>query len=474
MAPLPTTPNRDPLLSDSKPRSQLGKFFRCWDECAGSRHGFGLLWGAVFNLSTATLGAGSLALPHAFQQMGLVLAVTFCILTAMASHLANMLLADCLEATGVASFEDLAEVAFGRWNRRAIGASVFVISFGSAVAYTIALGDILQPFIDVFAATHSMPWLTRDLCLSAFWVVIMLPLSLVKDVSQLRFTSLFAVLALIYLAIAMGVHFGIDASIMPSKTIGEVRLIEFGHYSMGTASSISLIIFSFDGQMNVPSIYSELRTPYKTRVMTAVSSRAMAICALCYIAIGFVGYANFPHSSQGDLLNNYCLHTPSLTSYSAHMPSIMTSAALAIALQLLMAYPVNLYPGRDTLDLAFFSQCGRRHKQLRHVGLTFFMAAPSLALALVLPDISVVFGVLGGTANVYLCFVMPALIAWRLRHRTVLLRSRCGRASCLLLAGAGAAFGILSTAATVLDLLDGVPDSGGACDVNQTLALARL
>ena len=73
----------------------------------------------------------------------------------------------------------------------------------------------------------------------------------------------------------------------------------------------------------------------------------------------------------------------------------MAPAAAAMAFQLLMAYPLNLYPGRDTLQEAFFSTWGDHRRLTRHVGLTFAIAAPSLAIALILPDISVVFSLMG-------------------------------------------------------------------------------
>ena len=282
----------------------------------------GSIWGSVFNLCTATLGAGCLSLPHAFQQMGVIPAVALCILTGMASHWAIILLADALEATGCTSYEEVAVHAFGKRNGQLVGAAVFLIVFGSAVAYTIALGDIIEPFVAHVSEHAGAPWLTRELCLTVVWAVLMVPLSLVDKVSQLQFTSLFAVLALAYLAIAMSVHFAIDASIAPEQTVGKVHLVEF---DTGTASALALVLFAYTCQMNVPSICFELNDR-SARTMSAVSSRAMAICAAIYIAIGFVGYADFPTSTQGDLLKNYCLITPSLTSFSSAQRNFMVRA----------------------------------------------------------------------------------------------------------------------------------------------------
>ena len=104
----------------------------------------GSLWGSVFNLCSATLGAGCLALPHSLKQMGTVPALALCALTAWASHLSIVLLAECLHACSVRTYEELAVLAFGKNASRIISGSIFLIVFGSAVAYTIAVGDIVN------------------------------------------------------------------------------------------------------------------------------------------------------------------------------------------------------------------------------------------------------------------------------------------------------------------------------------------
>ena len=87
-----------------------------------------------------TLGAGCLALPHSLKQMGTVPALALCALTAWASHLSIVLLAECLHACSVRTYEELAVLAFGKNASRVISGSIFLIVFGSAVAYTIAVG----------------------------------------------------------------------------------------------------------------------------------------------------------------------------------------------------------------------------------------------------------------------------------------------------------------------------------------------
>ena len=113
------------------------------------RHiGKGSLWGTVFNLCAATLGAGALSLPHAISAMGLIPGLVLLAITAFATHYSIILLVACLAATHARSFEDLSEMVFGRLTMHLVEGSIIVFCFGTCVAYTVAVGDILEPFLD--------------------------------------------------------------------------------------------------------------------------------------------------------------------------------------------------------------------------------------------------------------------------------------------------------------------------------------
>ena len=63
---------------------------------------------------------------------------------------------------------------------------------------------------------------------------------------------------------------------------------------------------------------------------------------------------------------------------------------------------------------------------------------------------------------------MPALIAWKLRDRTDLGRSSCGRACCLILVVGGTVVGLLSTITTIIGLTQGATPKVDACNANMT------
>lgn len=114
-----------------------------------SRHfSHGSLWGTVFNLCAATLGAGALSLPHAVSAMGLIPGLVLLMITALATQFSIVLLVACLSVTNARSFEDLSVMLFGKVTGHLVEASIIVFCFGTCVAYTVAVGDILNPFLN--------------------------------------------------------------------------------------------------------------------------------------------------------------------------------------------------------------------------------------------------------------------------------------------------------------------------------------
>ena len=95
-------------------------------------------------------------------------------------------------------------------------------------------------------------------------------------------------------------------------------------------------------------------------------------------------------------MRNYCLSDPAASAHVHTPPRVMLPAFGAIMVTVLVAYPINVFPTRLALDALCFGRLGERHRQARHVGLTLAITAAALLTALVVPDISVVFSLMGG------------------------------------------------------------------------------
>lgn len=82
----------------------------------------------------------------------------------------------------------------------------------------------------------------------------------------------------------------------------------------------------------------------------------------------------------------------------------------------------------------------------QHTVLTLLLAGLALGLALVVPNISVVFGLLGGTTSSLLGFVVPGLLT---------LKQDRNRTSAWVLVIFGSLIGVLTTGATIHSMIHG-------------------
>jgi len=130
--------------------------------------------------------------------------------------------------------------------------------------------------------------------------------------------------------------------------------------------------------------------------------------------------------------------------------AIEISVKLSYAFSLIGTFPLIQIALRQSLfDLRGWGDAGSKPRHFYAV--TTVLLAVEYVLALVVPDISTAFSVLGSTVSVFIGFVVPALVAIRGTHvpRDVLM----GR----LLLIAGLALGAVSLVATVIGII--TPDT---------------
>ena len=178
--------------------------------------------------------------------------------------------------------------------------------------------------------------------------------------------------------------------------------------------------FAFVCHTTVLPVYNELSFATRPR-MQQVANSAIGACFLVYAVASIAAYLNFVGGTAPDILHSYDAWHPA--SYSCAM---RTSLALTFALTVpLLAFPVrrNLCELRASLGAQLgdgAAACTSAELPLvSHLLLTGAIIAVVLALALVCPGITVVFGVVGATSSVALVFVLPAAFFLRICHGTV-------------------------------------------------------
>ncbi|WVQ80408.1 hypothetical protein IAT38_002513 [Cryptococcus sp. DSM 104549] len=310
-----------------------------------NKDGHASITSSVTNLSNTILGAGALAFPSAFAAMGMLPGVISCAFSGASAMFGLYLLSRCASVVGTrpgeegrkASFNEIARLTFGKgWATRAFDLAIAIKCFGVSVSYLVICKTLLPQVCNTIAKLLGHPLADHSILLASHfwlivWMVIITPLSFMRTLDSLRFTSQIALATVVYLLlVVVGWYFVKGAS--PDK--GEVVLVRFGK---NTLSSFPVQIFAYTCSQNLFPIYNELKGRTQ-RKMNVVIGTSIGSAIGVYEVIGVIGYLTFGSKVGSNVIAMY----PATTLFVA-------IGRLGIVILVGLSYPLQLLPCRASL-----------------------------------------------------------------------------------------------------------------------------
>ncbi|XP_069571039.1 probable sodium-coupled neutral amino acid transporter 6 [Brachyistius frenatus] len=368
---------------------------------------------SVFNLMNAIMGSGILGLAYAMASTGIV---GFCILLVLVSSLAaysiHLLLKLC-DQTGINSYEELGGKALQKPGKVLVGIAILIQNIGAMSSYLFILKSELPAAINSLLSPDSTgnAWYEDGrLLLILVTLCIVLPLSMLPKISFLGYTSSLAFLFMLYFAVVVVVKKWSIPCPLPHNVTTRSAALQISNssdsectpklfvISSTSAYAIPTMAFSFLCHTAVLPIYCELDRPTKAR-MQNVSNVGISLSFLLYLISALFGYLTFYAHVDSELL----------LGYDAYMPRdiMVMTVRLAILLAVLLTVPLIHFPARKAVILLLWG--GRAFSWLIHITATLTILSVVLLLAIFVPDIRNVFGVVGATTSSCLLFVFPGI-----------------------------------------------------------------
>lgn len=352
----------------------------------------GLLSG-MFNLASVTLGAGIMSIPASFNTSGLVMGVIYLVVITALTVFSITLLSKVINKTGIYSFEGLAATLFGRGGDIVVAVLMWLLCFGGAVGYVIAVGNVFQPIFDHPSVPKYLQEAPGRRCImSGVWLLFMLPLVLPKRINSLRYASAAGVLFIVMFVICIVWHsgeYGLRNGIR--KDLVMVRTGNDG------VSGLSNLLFSYLCQVNVGKIALE-NTNKSTWMLTLQALLSCVMCGTLYFLAGFFGYAEFGPALTGNIISEY----------SPYESPVFFVVFIGIIIKLCAAFSLNMLACRTALfNVVHWDVATMPYWKHTIVSVSFAVGA--LILGLFVPDINVVFGLVGSFCGGFIGFVFPAL-----------------------------------------------------------------
>ncbi|XP_008282175.1 putative sodium-coupled neutral amino acid transporter 6 [Stegastes partitus] len=368
---------------------------------------------SVFNLMNAIMGSGILGLAYAMASTGIV---GFCILLLLVSSLAaysiHLLLKLC-DQTGINSYEDLGGKALQKPGKVLVGIAILIQNIGAMSSYLFILKSELPAAISSLLSPGSAgnAWYEDGrLLLVLVTLCVVLPLAMLPRIGFLGYTSSLAFFFMLYFAVVIVVKKWSVPCPLPHNVTTFSSAFQVSNssdsecspklfiISSKSAYAIPTMAFSFLCHTAVLPIYCELDRPTKAR-MQKVSNISISLSFLVYLVSALFGYLTFYAHVDSELLLGYDQYLP--------RDIMVMTVRLAILLSVLLTVPLIHFPARKAAMLLLFG--GRPFSWIVHIATTLTILGVVLILAIFVPDIRQVFGVVGSTTSSCLLFVFPGI-----------------------------------------------------------------
>ena len=323
----------------------------------------------TINLLNTIIGAGILAMPYGLSTNGLLFGCILIICSSFTSSFGLYLQNKVAKYTGQrgsVSYFSLAQLTYPQFSI-VFDSAISIKCFGVGVSYLVVIGDLMPKIVETIAgndaAAGAHPILMhRNFWISLFMAFIVAPLSYLKKLNSLKYTSFVALFSVGYLIrlviekyIALLIHKqsggsgGENGAHLFSRLIipvpaGSKNVDWIGPKSWSlTLSSFPMFVFAYTCHQNMFAIINELKPDAKdgsqTRQSNLIIRNAISTALVSYLVVGILGYLTFGNDVNANIISMY--PRESISSLVGR---------LCIVIMVSLSFPLQCHPCRGSIN----------------------------------------------------------------------------------------------------------------------------
>ncbi|KAL9601604.1 MAG: hypothetical protein Q9219_002438 [cf. Caloplaca sp. 3 TL-2023] len=382
---------------------------------------------SVINLVNTIVGAGVLAMPLALSRMGMLLGVIVIIWAGVTAGFGLYLQTRCARylERGSSSFFALSQMTYPS-AAVLFDAAIAIKCFGVGVSYLIIIGDLMPGVVRGFSENAAGVGFLVD---RHFWVtgfmLIVIPLSFLRRLDSLKYTSVIALISIGYLVILVVAHF-VKGDTTANR--GVLRVVKW-ESAVATLSSFPVMVFAYTCHQNMFSILNEIGNNSHFRT-TGVVFASIGVAGLIYILVAITGYLSFGNAVAGNIVSMYA---PSISA---------TIGKAAIVVLVMFSYPLQVHPCRASVDAVLRWRPMRRSESpqsspsrfaslipsskpgvpirgdgmgdTRFAAITTAVIVLSYIVAMTVSSLEKVLAYVGSTGSTSISFILPGLFYYKI------------------------------------------------------------
>uniref|UniRef100_A0A3P9PJS3 Sodium-coupled neutral amino acid symporter 2 n=1 Tax=Poecilia reticulata TaxID=8081 RepID=A0A3P9PJS3_POERE len=355
---------------------------------------------SIFNLSIAIMGSGILGLSFAMANTGIALFVILLVSVAIFSLYSVHLLLKTANEAGALVYESLGYKAFGIPGKLAASCSITMQNIGAMSTYLYIIKYELPVVVQFFTgASHGEWYINGDYLVILVSVIVILPLSLLRNLGYLGYTSGLSLLCMVIFLIVVimkkfqtpcplpnpgneTMHmFNITPHSDNTTTDDDTCKPKYFVFNSQTVYAVPILTFAFMCHPTILPMYEELKDRSR-RKMQNVANVSFLAMFIMYLLAALFGYLTFNIHVGPELLHTYSRY------YKDDI--LLLVVRLAVLAAVTLTVPVVLFPIHTSVGHLLFP--GKDFSWIRHIIITLILLAGTSILVIFVPSIRDIFG----------------------------------------------------------------------------------
>jgi amino acid permease len=384
----------------------------------------GSIRGSIFNLAILSLGSGCLALPKKFGQMSIVVALIDIFLAGLAAYWTLSIMIISSEKHQIYNYSKLVKTLYGRWLSLLLDFTMLIYIFGVMILYQVILYKLLGGVVNEFGGYgyesldkffNKSFWSRYEFkfpIMFAIALLIVMPLCLLKNISKMRFNSIFGIFSLFLLIVIIIVEtpwYFSDYLNNIYKESDKSTHLNIWDVSQGFTDNLyffkgtATLFYAYSCHIGAFPVYSELKNKVLRRIQK-VFARSVILDGTFYAIVGLTGYLTNPINTPDLIIERYKLFKTDI---------IMTLGWIFFIFTLIMKIPANYNSFRITLiSMLGYEDSGISNKLYDSIyNRNFLITFPTLTLsclvAVLYSNISDYISLMGSFCAVIISFLLP-------------------------------------------------------------------
>ena len=375
----------------------------------------GSILGGVFALSSLALGTGAFSIPIRCTQLGCVWYILLLFIGAGAAYWTLTGLIRSSRSVHGLDYSPTVRGLVGNCAGITIDVIIIVYLFGVFVQYMVIIYSLVgRTYFELFVnegVYEDFEEKTWDGAVLKFPIMfgttlLILPVCLLKDISKMRFASMFGICALIYSILVVVIEspwFLIDYlnnyKEDDPKTHANWFDITKGFTSeLNFFTGVATVFFTFTCHPGAFPVFKTLKNHTEKRINSCFL-RSIILDLTIYILIAICGFITAPLKPKSLIIYRESI-------FENDTP--MTIAKIALALDLFLSLPANFASYRCSFFMVFFKT--DKIDNLRNVLVTSITLIVATLVGALYKNILSYISFFGGTCSSMICYLIPGVL----------------------------------------------------------------